>query len=161
MSKPVDRLSLLWMVARQTNRRLQTSPAASSPQLPTPTYDADNAVSCPAVGPIRSQLADDPQFAKVLADFVSRLPDRTVELDRLTKLGTAKHLAEATHKLRGAAGTYGLTEISASAGLVEDHLLAGNAVADVADEVNSLIQLIRRVDGYDRTIEKELPKLQS
>jgi HPt (histidine-containing phosphotransfer) domain-containing protein len=153
MSKPVDRMSLLWMVARQTNHTLQTRAIAFAEQPAPRSVDAIPASSSPANGPIRSQLAQDPEFAGVLARFVSRLPLRAAELGRLAKLGVSKTLAETAHKLRGAAGTYGLAEISTAAGVVEDRLIAGDAIEKVGVEIESLIALMRRVDGYDRTAE--------
>jgi PAS domain S-box-containing protein len=159
MSKPVDRTALLWMVARQTNRTLQTTDIASSQPPKAPGTNAKRAISSPADGPIRSQLALDPEFADVLGDFVSRLPARAAELRRFANTGSGNALAEAAHKLRGAAGTYGLAEISAAAGLVEDQLLAGDAIAEVALKVESLLALVRRVDGYNRSLETATPQV--
>jgi CheY-like chemotaxis protein len=159
MSKPVDRMALLWLVARQTNRTLQTKAVESTHEPAAPGTDAKRAISSPADGPIRSQLAQDPEFAEVLGEFVSRLPLRAVELGQLAETGTPKALTETAHKLRGAAGMYGLAEISTAAGLVEDHMLDGEAMAGVGAKVESLIALIRRVDGYKLSAETALPKV--
>jgi CheY-like chemotaxis protein len=159
MSKPVDRMALLWMVARQTNRTLQTTAVVSSRQPTAPSTDANPAISSPDDGPIRSELAQDPEFADVLGEFVSRLPLRAAEFGRLAQMGTSKTMAEAAHKLRGAAGTYGLAEISTAAGVVEDQLIAGDDIAEVGAEIESLIALMRRVDGYNRAVEAEMPEV--
>jgi CheY-like chemotaxis protein len=161
MSKPVDRVALLWIVARQTNRRLNEAAPALPPAVTAPIVVSTDAGPLLPRRSIRSQLADDPQFAEVLAGFVSRLPGRTVELCRLKQVKDSKDLAQAAHKLRGAAGTYGLAAISTAAGLVEDQLLAGDAVADVVAGVESLIAMIRHVEGYDPKLEIGSPAIPS
>jgi len=161
MSKPVDRVALLWIVARQTNRRLNEAAPALPPAVTAPIVVSTDAGPLLPRRSIRSQLADDPQFAEILAGFVSRLPGRTVELCRLKQARDSKDLAQAAHKLRGAAGTYGLAAISTAAALVEDQLLAGDAVADVVAGVESLIAMIRDVEGYDPKLEIGSPAIPS
>ena len=101
-----------------------------------------------AGGPIRSPLAGNPKLAAVLAAFVGRLPATAAEIRRCAADGRSADLARAVHKLRGAGGSYGFTQVTAAAAVVEDRLLAGEPAAAVAGDVDRLLAIVRRIDGY-------------
>ncbi len=66
-----------------------------------------------------------------------------------------EELAQVAHQLKGAAGVYGFMPITDAAGRVEAAVLQAEPLEDVTMQVNSLIGLIRRVEGYDTS--KETP----
>ena len=156
MSKPVDRLALISLVAGHVGRGMSTAPAGSIQPALRPT---DSTAGDSSVGTLRSPLANDPQFAEVLNGFVSRLPATVADLRRLRRASDSKNLEVVSHKLRGAAGSFGFSEISAAAVFVEDQLMAGESVAAVAGHVESLIALMRRVEGYDLAAESGPPRV--
>ena len=72
----------------------------------------------------------DAKLAELRAAYASRLPDKLAELERALEAARAAgraspehHVAKRlAHRLHGTAGTYGLTEVSDEAGLIEDEL---------------------------------------
>ena len=62
--------------------------------------------------------------------------------------GQSADLCRAAHRLRGAGGSFGFPPISDAAKAVEDRLTAGQPTTAAAAEVDALLGVIRRVDGY-------------
>ena len=56
-------------------------------------------------------------------------------------------------KLKGTGGLYGFMPISESAARAEQAVRRSDTLASVAREVDELISIIRRVEGYDRSKE--------
>jgi PAS domain S-box-containing protein len=147
LTKPVDRQTLTRAVARHmTHGRAGTDgtsieTTASHPMPPSP-------VAADPESMIRSTLAGEPALSAVIAGFVGRLTDAAGELRDLAHAGDAAQLARAAHKLRGAGGSYGFAQISIAAAALEDHLKAGAAVEAAAAEVDDLIAIIHRTEGF-------------
>ena len=57
-------------------------------------------------------------------------------------------LKKIVHQLRGTSGGYGFEPITDPATKAEDSIKAGKAPEEIAVEINSLIEVIRRIDGY-------------
>lgn len=125
LTKPIDKLKL-WNCLRQY---LDASPDSGEP-------------------PIVSGLSDDPELKDLLAEFVSLLPQKVRELERLTLARDAAALRQFTHRLNGAAGGYGFPEITKAAANLELMLQDGVDWESAASAAASLVQLIRRVEGY-------------
>jgi CheY-like chemotaxis protein/HPt (histidine-containing phosphotransfer) domain-containing protein len=140
MSKPVQRQALLGLVSKFFTRKEQ----AISPPLAEAIAPAKT---------LRSPLADEPQFAGVLAGFVSRLPLTVAELRHCMESNTLPELSRAAHKLRGAGGSYELQELTDAASVVEDDLAAGATLAAIRPQCDALIATIRRIEGYDPNAE--------
>ena len=102
---------------------------------------------------LRSSFAVDPDMTEVLDEFVTRLPERVEELGRFLAAGDLDGLRRAVHQLKGAGGGYGFPQITDAAALAEKRVKANEAIASVAQGVHSLIQLIRSVEGYDKSRE--------
>jgi signal transduction histidine kinase/DNA-binding NarL/FixJ family response regulator len=98
--------------------------------------------------PITSELADDPELADLLRDFVGMLPQR---LDRLFQVLDRRELGELrqlAHQLKGAAGGYGFPHLTARAAQLEDQLHNSAPIDQVTATINEIASLVRRVDGY-------------
>ena len=95
-------------------------------------------------------MRQEPSVQKLLARFVSRLPDRVALLQSLLRQQDIENLQTAVHQLRGAAGGYGFPMLTERAGAVEKKIRAGEALDAIQNDVASLVELVRRVDGYDR-----------
>jgi PAS domain S-box-containing protein len=158
MSKPIDQRVLLAAIARYAG--ITPAAAEGSPEVTccqgTPDLDEPGMQLKPEP-PIRSPLADDPRLAPVLAGFVARLPAAVSEILRLAAAGSPAELTRAAHKLKGAGGSYGFPEISQEATKLEDQLRAGLSVDDVACEIQTLLSILRRIDGYDASAEEPAP----
>ncbi len=163
MSKPVDQHAFLAALARHAGIAASKHivDVAASPIMERQSIEiqAEDPGSSDTRS-IKSSLANNSQLAPVLYGFVARLPLLTDELISLQDLGRAAELSRAAHKLKGAGGSYGLPQISEAAAHLEDLLNAGDAIDKVTSEVQELISIMRRVDGYDHSAEKiakELP----
>jgi len=53
------------------------------------------------------------------------------------------------HQLKGAGGGYGFPEITETAAAAEQRIRAADSIDAIALKVDSLIQTIRRVEGYN------------
>ena len=95
-------------------------------------------------GPLFSTLADDPEMAPLVEEFVEGLADR-VELlvDRL-QASDNDALRRVAHQMVGSAGSYGFHEITVDAATLETALREGRPEEEIAGAVNSLIDLCRR-----------------
>ena len=105
-------------------------------------------------GTIRSRFSNYPDMNKILLEFVDGLPLQVGGLERLLAGRQLEDLRRALHKLKGAGGGYGFPEITALASEAENLLREGGSVDSVALAVRSLIDLVRRVDGYDCSRER-------
>ena len=153
MSKPIDQRVLLSAIARFTSggpEAAERSPETNCGEAPPDSRDME----LKPEQPIRSPLAADPRLAPVLASFVGRLPAAVSEILRLKAAKSVADLTRAAHKLKGAGGSYGLPEISAAATEVEDRLRGGMSVDEVACEIQVLVAILRRIEGYDPKAEE-------
>ena len=171
LTKPVDRETLVAAVVRHARpARPTATPAdpppsagpvlsargpvvaarAVTPSSPAPSTPA--AVPTPATAPasaaIRSPLSADPKLAGVVAGFVARLPSAVAELRTFAHAGQSADLTRAAHRLRGAGGSYGFPIVTEFAATLENRLIAGHAPAAVAADIDALIGVLHRIDGY-------------
>jgi PAS domain S-box-containing protein len=149
LSKPIDRDTLLAMVARHFGR--STEAAMGNPQA-----EAKPA----AAKPIHSTQAHDPAVARYLPQFVADLPQIVSGLAAQLDQRALDGLREAIHKIKGAGGVYGFMKLTNAARRAEELLLDAKPFEDVAREVNALMDLIRRVEGYDASKESKPSRIQ-
>jgi PAS domain S-box-containing protein len=150
LAKPVDRQTLVGTIARHVVRAAPGPTAAVEEPAAQPNvliHGADAHLVDPG-NVIRSSYADNRSLGPVIASFVSRLPAAVAEISRFTESANAVDLARAAHKLRGAGGSYGFMEITEAAGRVENRLVAGDPVADVAGEISTLLSTLCCVEGF-------------
>jgi PAS domain S-box-containing protein len=148
LTKPVDRRALVAAVARHAGR------TAGAQAAPIDNHEPMSIPAAPKDEVIRSPLSSNAKFAPVLAAFVGRLPAAVEEIARLVDAGDAPELTRAVHKLRGAGGSYGFTPVSDAAAQLEDRLKSGEPVSAVADDVGTLLSILRRVDGFAASTEQ-------
>jgi CheY-like chemotaxis protein len=140
LTKPIDRDRLLSTIDHHLQHPVvPASPAAGS--------------DAPVAGALRSEYADDPDMRPIIDSFISMLPARASEMRALLEQRNAGELRRAVHQIKGAGGGYGFAGISVLAAEVEAILRAGRELDEVGRGVAQLIDLIRTVDGYDRTLE--------
>jgi signal transduction histidine kinase/HPt (histidine-containing phosphotransfer) domain-containing protein/ActR/RegA family two-component response regulator len=172
LTKPVDRELLLGLARKYLAQSAAAAAAATSgggriaaaggapaPQSPAGQPPAPPAGSghAPANGrppesaPVRSEYADDPAMTGLVTEFVSDLPKRVRELEALLAQRNVADLRRAVHQLKGAGGGYGYPDLTRLAAGAEKQIDTGAALDAVAADVNDLIALIRRVEGYPAT----------
>ena len=142
LTKPIDRRELLASCRRFLEQRIANAQAA------------DNQPDT-----LRSTLAGDPRIARVLAGFVSRLPQRVKQLADCITNDDVAGLKEAVHNLKGAGAGYGFESLSESAARVEHALRTNAGLEAVRQQVDELIQLIQRVEGYQEPAKNASPEL--
>ena len=84
------------------------------------------------------------------SEFVAGLSEQVTALGLLLAAGDVEPLKRAVHQIKGAGGGYGSSP-QRIAGRAEQRLSPPEGVphpGDVADEIQQLIALIRRVEGY-------------
>ncbi len=155
LTKPVDRDLLIGTIAAHLARAKQGGGAAGSSSgasvISPPPAGADaDAVASPTTGDVvRSTFAGDPDMDPVIAGFVAGLPAQVRTLLQMTESAQSEHVRRVLHQLKGTGGGYGFSEITTIAGRAEAGLRAGCPLERMRSEIEGLVALVRRVEGYD------------
>ena len=96
----------------------------------------------------RSTLADHPDVGPVLPMFVRRLSGHVERMRGALGAGKTEDLVRIVHQLRGAGKSFGFEPITTHAAAVEEILLAGRPLAEVAPALDRLIDYVEHVEGY-------------
>jgi signal transduction histidine kinase/HPt (histidine-containing phosphotransfer) domain-containing protein/ActR/RegA family two-component response regulator len=139
LSKPIARGQLLRMLARFL-------PSTSEPPIAIPE-PVPGGIS-PA-GPLRSTIATEPTMQTLLTRFIDRLPERVKALRTFLEEEDLARLRQTVHQLRGAAGGFGFPQLTEHATRAEQKLAGSEPLQTVREEIESLIALIRSVEGYE------------
>jgi HPt (histidine-containing phosphotransfer) domain-containing protein len=102
---------------------------------------------------IKSGLLDNPRVRKVIPEFVAGLPGEVDKLTNLLKHNDLAELQTVVHQLRGSSGGYGFDAVTAPATRAEESIRAGGTLESITAEIKSLIEVVRRIDGYDESKE--------
>ncbi len=148
LSKPVDEETLLSAVYRVLGN--ESGPVHEK------NRGLDGAVFEPLpagqeLGRIRSSLADDPRMLEILPAFVERLPRKVQKMLDCLERHDLAGLQQVVHELVGTAGGYGFAPVSPQARRAEQAIRAHDDAASIAAEITSLIELIRRIEGYEES----------
>jgi len=133
LTKPVDRALLLRTIAHYLGSRPGGVP--------------------PRASGLPSAFAHDQEMREVLVEFVANLPVQVAKLTTLLSQQNLDELRRAIHQLKGAGGGYGFPQITEAAAAAEKRIKAADALDAVTAHVRLLIDLIRRVEGYDNSRE--------
>jgi PAS domain S-box-containing protein len=102
-------------------------------------------------GAIKSSLAGNPRMQTIIPEFVNGLPREVRKMNNLLGRSDLAALQKVVHQLRGASGGYGFELATEAASRAEESIKAGNALESVTAEIKSLIEVIRRIEGYDES----------
>jgi len=83
-----------------------------------------------------------------IAEFIAMLPRRVVHMKKLLAERNLAELRRAVHQIKGAGGGYGFDEVTRVAAQLSCTLKQDAPPETVAREFDSLIGLIRSVEGY-------------
>jgi HPt (histidine-containing phosphotransfer) domain-containing protein len=144
LAKPTDEKTLLLFVNRYLEKpglnQKSDSDATASPA----------ASAAAASDSIRSSLADDPKMKEIIPGFVSRLPAKVDSMFDLLERGELVALQRLVHDLLGSGGGYGFAALSSVARTAEQALREGAEPDMIAAGIHSLIDVIRRIEGYSK-----------
>jgi PAS domain S-box-containing protein len=141
LSKPVAEGTLLTIVSQYLGKPVPNDGTGGVSSLP--------AYAVPDSGQIKSSLTDDPRMLEISPEFVGRLPGTVRKMLELLEHRDLLGLQQVVHELLGTAGGYGFASVSLPARKVHQSIRAGAALEPIAAEINSLIEVIRRIEGYD------------
>jgi HPt (histidine-containing phosphotransfer) domain-containing protein len=130
LSKPIDRELLLKTVSQHLT---EIAPASVT--------DSPG---------IRSRLRGFPGMNPIIIEFVAGLPDRVRQLTDCLQRKDLDGLGHIVHQLRGAGGSYGFDDVTAPATQAEESIRNGESMEAITREVDSLVAIVRRIDGFDQ-----------
>jgi len=122
----------------------------------------DNAVAAPPTsvvapadgsGRIKSSYAGNPQIMAIIPEFVHGLPGKVRNMSNFLERNDLPGLQKLAHQLLGTCGGYGFAMVSQPARTVEQSIQTGQPAESITPAVKSLIEVIRRIDGYDESKE--------
>ena len=146
LGKPITREQLLAVAARYLPRGANTASVAQSAKA-VPRATESTRIK-PGTVRLQSTHAANPKMTEIIGRFVSRLPERVGQMQKLLEDEDFESLKQVAHQLKGAAGGYGFTPLTDAAGRVEARIKTHDAFDAITDEVRSLIALIAQVEGY-------------
>lgn len=97
--------------------------------------------------PIRSEFADDPDMAELVAEYVGRMPQRVNAILSACERNEREQLIRIVHQIKGSGGGYGFPQLSIAAGRIESRLLGSPAMSleQIDPDVRELVNLCRRM----------------
>jgi len=148
LSKPVAEEELLEAVNHYLGICVPDERAGEGIARLTSSVDADHRSDC-----IRSSLRDDPRMTEITGEFVESLPGQVRKMLDFLEQRDLLGLQSIVHDLAGSAGGYGFAPITQPARRSEQSMRAHDALEHVAVQINSMIKLVRRIEGYDESKE--------
>jgi signal transduction histidine kinase len=140
LSKPVNEETLLRTVSRHLG---QPAPAENLPPEAVESQPARQASRT-----IFSTMSRHPKMTKIIAEYVEGLPDEIQKMQDFRDHDDMKSLRRVAHQLRGTGGGYGFGEITGLAANVENAINAVDSRASINGQIDLLIDVIRRVEGF-------------
>ncbi|HWE05051.1 MAG TPA: response regulator [Tepidisphaeraceae bacterium] len=144
LSKPVTMEMLLKTVSRHLGQYVPDSipPAPAPPAVTASSGNGQKIVS--TLGHVRG-------MKKIIDEFVEGLSAEITKIQDLLRRDDLPSLKRVAHQLRGTGGGYGFDTITELAGGIEDAIKAADNRESIVKHINSLIDVIRRVEGFDES----------
>jgi PAS domain S-box-containing protein len=146
LSKPISEETLLKSVHEHLgdpSAMHGDSAGKGLPGLPSPAMGIDSP------GLIKSSFAGDARIMQIVPVFVDGLRDKVRKMTDLLEANDLPALQEIAHQLLGACGGYGFGAVSEPASRVEQSIRAGKDLKSVTADTKSLIEVIRRIEGFE------------
>jgi CheY-like chemotaxis protein/HPt (histidine-containing phosphotransfer) domain-containing protein len=145
--KPIDREVLIAAVATAlVGGEVQDDPHVCVPGAITPGNT------------LRSMAVNDPDLAPFLPAFVADLPGVVARISALLDAGNIEELAASIHQIKGNGGIFGFAPLTEAAVRAEAALTESGQIQSITHEVQSLIDLVRTVEGYEPSRERQFVK---
>jgi histidine phosphotransfer protein HptB len=94
---------------------------------------------------IFSEMASDPDFAELLEEFVSKIPERIRTIRDRMEAQDRTMLCTLVHQLRGACGSYGFHEMTPLASDLELALRSDRQLSELAMQVGDFLDACTRI----------------
>ena len=94
---------------------------------------------------LRSEFADDPDMAGIVALFVRELPQRLAAMHASLSVGDLEQVRVLAHQLKGAAGGYGYPKLGEAAALVDNAVKDGQQANVIRSRVGMLAAVAARI----------------
>lgn len=154
LTKPVSKDKLLKVVASHLAARTpDRKPSGAAPEISV-TLPQPQVTPIP---PVLRSTGVEPALQTLMQRFMAELPRYVGEIVRLMSEQDFDSLRRALHGLRGIGGLYGFMPITQLAGRAEDSILLKADADEILVQVRDLVELVRRVEGYDATAETTGP----
>jgi PAS domain S-box-containing protein len=156
LSKPVDEGKLLKTIQEQLgtdHTPITKDSAEAGAGISRPSSDIDDSTHTTDSNRIRSSHAGNPRIMAILPEFVAALPGRVRELRDFLAHDDLPAVQKLAHQLLGTCGGYGFAFVSEPARAVEQSIKTGRPLDSLTTDVKSLIDTLRRIDGYDQSKE--------
>jgi CheY-like chemotaxis protein/HPt (histidine-containing phosphotransfer) domain-containing protein len=141
LSKPVTLETLLRTVSRHLGQSLPN--AILIPPASPPPIEPRNGEK------IVSTMNHQRGMKEIIIEYIAGLPAEIAKIQDSLDRDDLQSLRRIAHQLRGTGGGYGFDSITELAGDVEEAIKAAGSRESIAGQVNSLIDVVRRVDGFD------------
>jgi signal transduction histidine kinase/HPt (histidine-containing phosphotransfer) domain-containing protein len=148
LSKPIGWNTLMKTVSRYLGHALPSATPPPDTHVPDAPEQHE---SPPKSGTISSTAATSPRMKKIISEFVEELPAEVSKMQNLLNSNDLGALKSVVHQLRGAGGGYGFDSISQLAAKAEESIKAADNLEAIVEEINSLIDLIRHIEGFDES----------
>jgi HPt (histidine-containing phosphotransfer) domain-containing protein len=140
LTKPIEKYTLL------------SAAAAFLPQAEIVDLD-DHTSSAPSNASaqnqtITSSFADDPDMTEAITEFVAMLPQRISKVCELLSDENLTEVQRLLHQLKGAGGGFGFDGITRLAAEAEQSLKDKESLETVRAKVDSVVALVRSIEGY-------------
>jgi signal transduction histidine kinase/HPt (histidine-containing phosphotransfer) domain-containing protein len=145
LSKPIERIKLLDAIA------VALGQAGEKAQ---PVIDA----APPPGTAIQSLLEPNDEVRQFLPMFLAELPEHVQQIAIAVADKDCTRLAEIVHRINGAAGVFGFTNLTDSAARIEQEIEDTKSIEAVAAEIQALADMIRHIEGYAEPVSKTTPR---
>jgi len=101
----------------------------------------------PSVAPAEpyfSTLAQDPETAELVDQFVGELPDRLAAILQSAEACDWPNVSRLAHQLKGAGGSYGFPQLGSAAGELERVARGRSSAVEVAAALEQLVSICTR-----------------
>jgi len=137
LSKPIDRELMLATVSGYLKK-----PAAQEAKQSAGKGNTSGQT-------LHSTVADDADMAQFLQKYVADLPGMVDRLEALLKEQDIEQFKQLIHQIKGTGGFYGFMPLTEAAEQIEERIETGLQLDAIAADVESLVNTIRSVEGYD------------
>jgi signal transduction histidine kinase/DNA-binding NarL/FixJ family response regulator len=154
LTKPIEKAVLLNTVAKHLSKganhsNARVAGAAETAPVPAPAESSGDAITSGQQSRIRSSYADVPKMKKILEEFVADLPAQVGKIYDCLARGELDTVRRAAHQIRGAGGGYGFPQLTKPAAQLEQSVNDSQPLDAITAQMNELIAVIRRVEGYE------------
>jgi len=162
-NKPIDPVALVAIILDYVGGELPASPAPCRPQADDDTLGelrARNAAQSTTTNLqdeiLRSKFLTNGAVCRVLPSYVGDLPNQVNRIHQLLAKRDMTGVRRLVHKLRGSGGSFGFPDITRLAMTAEASVSSGREMGQIELDIRQLVDLVRRVEGYDRSSELAL-----